>query len=107
MLRSSVIALAAITVGAACQAQSATAGCPASPRTAAAPLTLFEYDRAAELDVRDSLASTDRGVDVHRISFVSPKGGRATGLLHVPHDSLRVSRGRGPAIVRPELSAER
>jgi len=100
MLRSHVIALsAAITLSAACQAQSATAGCPASPSSVGAPLTLFAYDRAAELDVRDSLASTDRGVDVHRISFVSPKGGRATGLLHVPHDSLRVSRGRVPAIV--------
>ena len=100
MRYSRVIALiAAITLTAACQAQSATAGCPASPSSVGAPLALFAYDRAADLDVRDSLASTDRGVDLHRISFVSPKGGRATGLLYVPHDSLRVSKGRAPAIV--------
>jgi len=100
MRRSPVIALsAAITVSTACQAQSATASCPAARSSAGAPLSLFAYDRAAELNVRDSLASTDRGVDVHRISFVSPSGGRATGLLYVPHDSLRVSKGRVPAIV--------
>lgn len=97
--RPAIAFIAAITLSSACQAQSATAGCPASAGSAGAPLTLFAYDRAADLDVRDSLASTDRGVDVHRVSFVSPKGGRATGLLHVPHDSLRVSRGRVPAIV--------
>ena len=101
MHRSPVIALiATITVSAACHAQSASAGCPAAPSAVEAPpLTLFAYDRAAGLDLRDSLAFTDRGVDVHRVSFESPKGGRATGLLYVPHDSLRVSRGKLPAIV--------
>jgi dienelactone hydrolase len=62
-------------------------------------LTPFTYDRGAALDVRDSLGFVDRGIDVHRVSFVSPKGGRATGLLHVPHDSLRISRRKLPAIV--------
>jgi dienelactone hydrolase len=60
---------------------------------------LFAYDRSAALDVRDSLAFTDRGVDVHRVSFISPKGGRATGLLHVPHDSLRSASGKLPGIL--------
>lgn len=101
MRRSPVIALvAAITLSAACRAQSASAGCPATTISAGTPpLTLFAYDRGANLDVRDSLASTDRGVDVHRISFVSPKGGRATGLLYLPHDSLRASKGKGPGII--------
>jgi uncharacterized protein len=101
MRRSPGIALiATIAVSAACHAQSASAGCPVTrPSEGTPPLALFAYDRGAALDVRDSLASTDRGVDVHRVSFVSPKGGRATGLLYVPHDSLRLSRGRLPAIV--------
>jgi hypothetical protein len=101
MRRSTFIALiAAITVSAACRAQSASAGCPAEVAVGGAPpLALFAYARGAELDLRDSLAFTDRGVDVHRVSFVSPKGARATGLLHVPHDSLRPSKGRLPAIV--------
>lgn len=101
MLRFPVIALiAAIAATAACRAQSASAGCPATlSAVRAAPPGLFGYDRGTELGVRDSLASTDRGVDVHRVSFVSPKGGRATGLLYLPHDSLRASTVRLPAIV--------
>jgi dienelactone hydrolase len=63
------------------------------------PLFLFEYDRAAGLDLRDSLVRSDFGVDVHRVSFVSPKGGRATGLLHVPHDSVRGTTGRLAGVV--------
>ena len=63
------------------------------------PLSLFEYDRTAPLDVRDSLESSHFGVDVHRVSFVSPKGGRATGLLHVPHDSVRRASGPLPGVV--------
>jgi dienelactone hydrolase len=100
MHRSPVIALvAAITVSAAGRAQSASSGCSATPASVGtAPLALFVYDRAANVDLRDSLASTDRGVDVHRISFVSPKGGRATGLMYVPHDSLAPD-GKRPGII--------
>lgn len=80
--------------------QSASTECPPATTLLGAPaLSLFSYDRGAALAVRDSLVSADRGVDVHLVSFVSPKGGRATGLLHVPHDSLRAPKGKLPAIV--------
>ena len=48
------------------------------------PLTTFSYDRALPLDLRDSAAKTQDGVEIHAISFASPRGGRATGLLFVP-----------------------
>jgi uncharacterized protein len=48
------------------------------------PLALFEYDRAAPLDVRDSPVRTVQGVEVRAVSFASPGGGRATGYLAVP-----------------------
>jgi dienelactone hydrolase len=44
----------------------------------------FAYDRAAPLELRDSLESVENGVETHAISFASPRGGRVTGLLHVP-----------------------
>jgi uncharacterized protein len=82
------------------QAPSAPASCPMRGTFAGAlSLSLFEYDRTATLDVRDSLESSHFGVDVHRVSFVSPKGGRATGLVHVPHDSLRRTSAPLPGIV--------
>ena len=48
------------------------------------PLATFSYDRALPLDLRDSVAKTQDGVEIHAISFASPRGGRATGLLFVP-----------------------
>lgn len=54
----------------------------------------FAYDRSAPLDLRDSLESVTDGVETHAISFASPRGGRATGLLHVPQRG-----GRKPGIV--------
>lgn len=48
------------------------------------PLATFSYDRALPLDLRDSAANTQDGVEIHAISFASPRGGRATGLLFVP-----------------------
>ena len=95
MNRFAVIALLAAS---AAQGQSAPA-CPAKPPAGAPPVSLFTYDQRAALDVRDSLASAEHGVDVHRVSFVSPKGGRATALLHVPHDSVRAAKGKLPGIV--------
>jgi len=95
MNRFAVIALVAAS---AAQAQSAPA-CPVNPPAGAPPVSLFAYDQRAALDVRDSLAFAERGVDVHRVSFVSPKGGRATALLHVPHDSVRGAKGKLPGIV--------
>lgn len=48
------------------------------------PLDAFAYDRAAPLLLRDSLERVEDGVEVRRISFASPGGGRATGVLLVP-----------------------
>src|SRR5687767_8291315 len=64
-------------------AHDAPAACSASAavpnaRPSAAP---FAYDRAAPLALRDSLDRVVRGVAVHRVSFDSPRGGRATGWL--------------------------
>jgi dienelactone hydrolase len=49
----------------------------------------FAYDRAAPLELRDSLESTGNGVETHAISFASPKGGRVTGLMFVPQGGAR------------------
>ena len=69
------------------------AGLAAGPAAAQAPaplpLHVFEYDRSAPLQLRDSLEGEREGVAIHRISFASPGGGRATGRLFVP-------RGAGP-----------
>ena len=53
------------------------------------PLHLFEYDRAAPLELQSSRFGEDGGVDIHQISYASPKGGRVNGRLFVP-------RGGGP-----------
>jgi dienelactone hydrolase len=68
--------------------------------TSAPPFTaVFAYDRRTPLALRDSLDRTVRGVAVRRVSFDSPKGGRATGWLYVPPDSLRGRGGRFAGIV--------
>ncbi len=46
--------------------------------------SLFGYDAAHPLALRDSVVGAADGVEVHAISFESPRGGRATGLLFVP-----------------------
>ena len=91
--------VAAVGLAPAAQAQSDSPACPAKAPSGAPPLSLFTYERRASLDIRDSLAFSERGVSIHRVSFVSPKGGRATALLHVPHDSIRATKGKLPGIV--------
>jgi|SRR5690349_19461622 len=71
-----VVSLAAFSMPRA-TAQVATHSC------SSLPLATFSYDRALPLDVRDSVAKTQDGVEIHAISFASPRGGRATGLLIV------------------------
>ena len=84
----------------AAQGAALSGDCPPPARfSGPPPVALFDYDRAAALDVRESLAFTERSVDVYRVSFVSPKSGRATGLLHLPHDSIRAAKGKLPGIV--------
>lgn len=77
----------------------AITACARAPRSSAGEVDAiaagtFAYDRAAPLELRDSLENTDRGVKTHAISFRSPKGGRVTGLLFVPE-----ARGRHAGIV--------
>jgi len=76
-----VVSLAAFSMPRAA-AQVATHSC------SSLPLATFSYDRALPLDVRDSVAKTQDGVEIHAISFASPRGGRATGLLFIPEHRL-------------------
>ncbi len=102
----STIALAALFIA-------ACAGPPAEPSTAPAPPTtptgptsaadscavarpdfggaataadrnLFAYDVAAPLNLRTAVESANDGVEVSAVSFSSPDGGTATGLLFDP-----------------------
>jgi dienelactone hydrolase len=88
------------SAGAQTPAQSPTAACLRPAAAGSPPSTApFAYDRAAPLAWRDSLERVTRGVAVSRVSFASPKGGRATGTLHVPPDSLRGPGGRFAGMV--------
>ncbi len=60
----------------------------AQNRADSLPVHVFKYDRAAPLALRDSLRATDAdGVAIYAVSFASPRGGRATGVLCVPPGS--------------------
>jgi dienelactone hydrolase len=50
---------------------------------------LYDYDRAAPLELQEAGMETREGVEVHDISFASPKGGRVAGYLVTPP-------GKGP-----------
>jgi cephalosporin-C deacetylase-like acetyl esterase len=63
---------------------------------ASLPFDLFAYDAGAPLGLEDSLMSVRDSVEIHAISFASPRGGRATGFLFVP---VRGSRAKLPGIV--------
>lgn len=71
----------------------ATAMCPPA-KPIASTTALFAYDRAAPLALSDSLEGVTKNLEIHRISFDSPKGGRATGLLYIPLDAPRGAHGR-------------
>jgi len=72
----------------------AGAACAQAPDPDTLPVHVFEYDRAAPLDFRDSLAQTVGDVELRSMSFASPRGGRATGYLFVPR-----ARGRYAGLV--------
>lgn len=80
--RGTIAALLLLAAAPACAQRSA-------PATDAIAAGTFAYDRTAPLELRDSLEGTVDGVEIHAISFASPRGGRATGLLHVPVRSGR------------------
>lgn len=77
-----------------CQRPAATATAGSAPSTA-----IFAYDRGAPLDLRDSLERVEHGLEIHRVSFASPKGGRATGVLYVPVEARRGAGGKFAGIV--------
>ena len=61
------------------------------PVATAADRALFAYDVAAPLNLQKTVESTSNGVEVSVVSFTSPGGGSATGLLFDPvtRSSLR------------------
>jgi uncharacterized protein len=72
------LALLALTCGGAYAAQAQANG-------DSLPFHVFAYDRAAPIVLRDSLRTTGAdSVGVYAVSFASPRGGRATGILCVP-----------------------
>ncbi|HEX6643524.1 MAG TPA: dienelactone hydrolase family protein, partial [Gemmatimonadales bacterium] len=68
---------------------------PAFGVAPAAELELFAYDADAPLDLQKTVQSTTNGVEVSAISFASPGGGRATGMLVDPVNRT----GQRPGIV--------
>jgi uncharacterized protein len=52
------------------------------------PVHVFAYDPTASTALRDSVRATDSdSVTVYAVSFASPRGGRATGVMCVPPGS--------------------
>src|ERR1700694_4793738 len=45
---------------------------------------MFDYDRHMSLEMREVGIENRDGIQVHDISYASPKGGRITGYLVVP-----------------------
>jgi dienelactone hydrolase len=75
-----VIAIVLIAAGCGGPEQASAQGEPAR-----APLSIFSYDRNAPLAVELSpMQWEERALDLFRISFASPGGGRVTGFLAVP-----------------------
>jgi cephalosporin-C deacetylase-like acetyl esterase len=60
----------------------------------AAPLSTFAYDATLPLDPRYTDPRTIDGIEVRSLSFASPKGGRATGVIYTPSGP-----GRHPAML--------
>src|SRR5258706_15138148 len=55
---------------------------------------LFEYDQNAPLDVKELSVINRKGVQIHDITYASPKSGRVTAYLIVP-----AGRGRFAGVV--------
>lgn len=47
-------------------------------------VSLFDYDSLASLDIQERSVSHQNGVEVHDISYASPRGSRVTAYLIVP-----------------------
>ena len=79
-----VSACAGSTTGPRAAADSCAVARPEFGVAAAADRDLFAYDVHAPLNLQKTVESTNRGVEVSAISFSSPDGGPATGLLFDP-----------------------
>src|SRR5262249_28068863 len=60
-----------------------------SAQDSSSSVQLFNYDANVALDIQENSKEIIEGIDVHDLSFASPKGGRVTSYLIVPP-------GRGP-----------
>jgi dienelactone hydrolase len=58
--------------------------CQSQDRATSLPLDLFSYDRKQPLQLESRVEAQQDGIETSSISFASPRGGRATGLLFVP-----------------------
>jgi dienelactone hydrolase len=61
--------------------------CQSQDRSPALPFATFKYDRAEPISFESSSDGRQNGVETQIISYASPRGGRATGLLFVPDGS--------------------
>ena len=50
---------------------------------------LYDYDQKAPLDLKESGVTTRDGVQIHEISYASPRGGRVPASLFVPPGKAR------------------
>lgn len=66
----------------------------ASAQDFAGPRNLYDYDRAAPLDVKLTQTASRNGYTLYEISYALPQGQRIDGLLVAP-----ASPGRKPAVV--------
>ena len=61
-----------------------TTACQSQARGPELPLATFEYDRSQPIAFESRSEGPQNGIETQVISFASPRGGRATGLLFIP-----------------------
>lgn len=71
-----------------------TTACQSQARGPASPLGTFAYDRAQPISFESRSEGEQNGIETQAISYASPRGGRATGVLFIPSGP-----GPFPAIV--------
>lgn len=62
----------------------ATSACHSQQRGPGAPPATFGYDRTQPIAFESRVEGRETGVETQAISYASPLGGRATGLLFIP-----------------------
>ena len=61
-----------------------SAACHSQQRGPALPLDVFRYDRAQPIQFESRSEGVQDGIETQAISYASPRGGRATGVLFIP-----------------------